>query len=333
MSKIRGHDLMVFVKGRSIAYATNHTIEISADTDTDGHKDYGDGDWDMTEVNRLSWSATSENLYTMDGSGRLYDDLEELIIEQTPIELVLSMKAPTTYTEPPSDGWYSQDRGYTGKAIITSLEMNAPSGEYVTYNVQFTGVGALTKYYNMEMNNDATGDPSEDLTQGGNVYNFKSYLYEFYHEGIVPKPNPYIIVTLEDVAAEKANGLAVGSRITLSSVFFYKNSLHKEELGSISGYVTNINESANHVTIALDNPFVDTIRISDSFEADYHNMQDYETDGIMLNTADHPEITGNDETKEAFLYPVGMDYIYGFINQVGAGPDNDKIQFRAYFGD
>lgn len=332
MSKIKGGDLMLFVNGKSIAYATNHTIEISGETQQEGHKDIN-SDWDSIDVTKLSWTASSENLCSADGRGRLYGDLESLMVYHTKIDLVLSLKAPTTYTEPPVDGWYTRDQGYTGRAIITDLQLNAPNGEYATFTVQFTGVGPLTKYYNIEMNNDVSGDPSEDLTQGGNVYNYQSYLHEFYEYGVVRKPNPHIIVTLEDVAAEVDNGLTVGSRINLSSVFFYKSQYYEEEIGYISGYVTNINPSNNHVTISLDNPFKDTIRLRDSFTADGHDMQDYQVDGIMLNMSDHPEITGNDETKEAFLYPVGMDYILGYINQVGAGTNRDKINFKAYFGE
>lgn len=331
MSKIKGGDLMLFVNGKSIAYATNHTIEISGETQQEGHKDIN-SDWDSIDVTKLSWTASSENLCSADGRGRLYGDLESLMVYHTKIDLVLSLKAPTTYTEPPVDGWYTQDIGYTGKAIITDLQLNAPNGEYATFTVQFTGVGPLTKYYNLEMNNDESGEPAEDLTQGGNVYNYESYLYEFYDYGVVRKPNPYIIVTLEDVEREVENGLSIGSKINLNEVWFYKNDFHAEELGSISGYVTAIYPNTEHVTIALDNPFVDTIRITDSFQADGHDMQDYETDGILLNMSDHPEITGNDEAKEAFLYPIGMDYIYGFIDQVGAGTNHDKIRFIAYFG-
>lgn len=331
MSKIKGGDLMLFVNGKSIAYATNHTIEISGETQQEGHKDIS-SDWDSIDVTKLSWTASSENLYSVDGKGRMYGDLESLMVYHTKIDLVLSMKAPITYTEPPVDGWYTQDIGYTGKAIITDLQLNAPNGEYATFTVQFTGVGPLTKYYNMEMNNDESGEPAEDLTQGGNVYNYESYLYELYEDGIIRRPHPYIIVTLEDVAAEVENGLSIGSRINLNEVWFYKNSYNPEELGYISGYVSAINESTNHVTIVPDNPFKDMIHLSDTFQADGHDMQEYETDGIMLNMSDHPEITGNDEGKEAFLYPIGMDYILGFIDQVGAGTNNDKIRFIAYFG-
>ena len=44
MSVIKGGDLMLFVGGKSIAYATSHTLSISADTKENSSKDSG-GKW------------------------------------------------------------------------------------------------------------------------------------------------------------------------------------------------------------------------------------------------------------------------------------------------
>jgi hypothetical protein len=45
MSKIRGEELMLFFRGKSIALATNHEIEISSENSTDSTKDDGHGKW------------------------------------------------------------------------------------------------------------------------------------------------------------------------------------------------------------------------------------------------------------------------------------------------
>ena len=45
MSKIQGSDLMLFVDDKSIAYATNHTLEISGETQDTSNKDEGAGGW------------------------------------------------------------------------------------------------------------------------------------------------------------------------------------------------------------------------------------------------------------------------------------------------
>lgn len=45
MSKIKGGDLMLFLGGKSIAYATTHSLEITGETTDTSNKDEGGGDW------------------------------------------------------------------------------------------------------------------------------------------------------------------------------------------------------------------------------------------------------------------------------------------------
>lgn len=145
MSKIKGGDMMLFLNNKSIAYATSHTLEISGETADTSNKDEGGGDWASQEVNLLSWTASSENMYSTDGNGENFDDLFDLMIAKTPIEAIFSKKSSTA-TDVPEGGWTpTTANGYKGKVVITSLSLNAPNGEYSTYTVNFTGVGALTK--------------------------------------------------------------------------------------------------------------------------------------------------------------------------------------------
>ena len=144
MTKCKGGDLMLFIDSKSIAFATNHTLEISADMAETSNKDQGGGDWASQEVNLLSWTASSENLYSVDGEGDNFVDLFDLMVAKTPIDAVFAKKSSTA-TEVPTGGWTAATGGYTGKVVITSLSLNAPNGDYATYTAQFTGVGALTK--------------------------------------------------------------------------------------------------------------------------------------------------------------------------------------------
>ena len=145
MSKIKGGDMMLFVNNKSIAYATSHTLEITAETADVSNKDEGAGDWTTSEVNTLSWTASSENLYSVDGSGSNYDDLFDLMIAKTPIDAVFAKKKETT-NDVPTAGWtFNTTGGYQGKVIITSLSLNAPNGENATFSVQFQGYGQLKK--------------------------------------------------------------------------------------------------------------------------------------------------------------------------------------------
>lgn len=145
MSKIKGQELMLFLDGKSIAFATSHTLEVSAETADTSNKDEGGGDWSSTEISSLSWTASSENLFSVDGKGDGYDELFDIMIKKTPVNAVFGRKKETV-TDVPETGWTANTTGvYEGKVVITSLSLNAPNGEYATYSAQFTGVGELKK--------------------------------------------------------------------------------------------------------------------------------------------------------------------------------------------
>lgn len=144
MNKIKGGDLMLFLGGKSIAFATSHSLEITGETTDTSNKDEGAGDWSSQEVSILSWSASSENLYSEDGAGDNFDDLFDLMIAKTPIDAVFAKKSETT-TDVPEGGWTSKKPTYEGKVVITSLSLNAPNGEYASYTATFQGVAALQK--------------------------------------------------------------------------------------------------------------------------------------------------------------------------------------------
>lgn len=141
--KIKGGDLMLFVNGKSIAYATSHTLSISADTVDTSNKDEGGGDWADSEVGKLSWTCQSENMYADEGSGITQDDLMDLMENKTVIDAVFALKKETA-TDAPEAGWTSKG-GRQGKMIITKIDVNAKNGEYATYTVEFTGKGKLAK--------------------------------------------------------------------------------------------------------------------------------------------------------------------------------------------
>lgn len=139
--KIKGQELMLFVNGKSIAYATNHTLNLSAELADVSNKDEGSGDWKVQEVKQMSWEATTENLYSVDG----YNSLFTLMTAKTPITAVFAPKTETDINVP-SGGTWTASSGYTGSVIINSISVNAQVGDYATFTVNFTGVGALTAY-------------------------------------------------------------------------------------------------------------------------------------------------------------------------------------------
>ena len=76
---------MLFVDGKSIAYATSHTLSISGDTQDTSNKDEGGGNWASSEVSILNWTASSDNLYSTDGEGNNFEDLYDIMIAKTPV--------------------------------------------------------------------------------------------------------------------------------------------------------------------------------------------------------------------------------------------------------
>lgn len=155
MSVIKGGDLMLFVTvdgaKKSIGFATNHTLNISAETKETSSKDSG-GKWQSSEVGILSWSCSSENLYSNDQEGVGYEELVELMIARKPITGVFAIEGNSTNLAEgkldavPENGWTPKATdGFTGDMIITNIDLNAPNGDNATFKVDFTGVGALTK--------------------------------------------------------------------------------------------------------------------------------------------------------------------------------------------
>ena len=140
---IKGDDLMLFDEsGKSLAFATNHTLSISADAVDVSSKDHGI--YGASEVNKITWEITSENLYTENS----YDELLEKMLERKPITVYFGTKKESDPDKTVADGDYdawSGAKGYSGKVLITSLTANANSGENATYSATFTGTGKLVK--------------------------------------------------------------------------------------------------------------------------------------------------------------------------------------------
>ena len=144
---IKGRDLMLFNSdGHSYAYATNHTFTMTAETSDITSKDHGV--WGASEVSRVTWEITSENLYTSAD----YDTMFQSMTSGDPITIRFGLKqTPSDPDMTPADDnmtlpyWTSQNTFYQGKALITSLVANANNGENATYNITLTGVGKIQK--------------------------------------------------------------------------------------------------------------------------------------------------------------------------------------------
>lgn len=149
---IKGSDLMLFIGGKSVAGATNHTLTINAETSeiSAKTKDEANGAWNESEVSTFTWEATTENLVTFTGYGvgNTYMDLYDAMSTGEEVTLVLGVKSESGEKAPDADGFTPKAAGQpylTGKAYITSLDLTAQDGENATFTATFTGNGKLEK--------------------------------------------------------------------------------------------------------------------------------------------------------------------------------------------
>lgn len=142
---IKGDDLMLFdADGHSIAYATSHTFTLNGDTTDTSSKDHGI--YGSSEVNKITWEITSENLFTDDA----YDTLFDSMMSREPITVFFGHKTENDPSKTVADGdyeyWTKTTVGcYTGKAYITSLVANANTGENATFSITLTGNGKVVR--------------------------------------------------------------------------------------------------------------------------------------------------------------------------------------------
>lgn len=151
----KGDDLMVFIQTgtgqsattKSIAYATAHTLTLTAETASINSKD--GGIWTSADINKRSWEITSENLFTDEDYSTLFDAWKD----GTKLSLVWGKKAEderVVVADGDAENYTVKKTGtgtmyWSGSAYITSLTANANTGEKATFSVTFTGTGAFTK--------------------------------------------------------------------------------------------------------------------------------------------------------------------------------------------
>ena len=144
MSKtiVKGDELMLFKDGKSLAYATSHSVSLTGNEISISSKDHGF--WGASEIGDITWEITSENLY-VDSE---YDSLFNAMIAKSPITVTFGHADSYNANGLGSaDNWIPDTsvgaKYYQGPAIITSLQTNANTGENATYSITLKGNGPL----------------------------------------------------------------------------------------------------------------------------------------------------------------------------------------------
>jgi len=125
--KINGHNLLVYVGGTAISHSTTCSVSLST------------GEVNVTSKDSLKWASflPGAREWTVECSGMVALDatygVEELIaLKQT--------QATSTVKFATSD---SDDRFFSGTAILTALTMDAPDESPATFSATFEGTGKL----------------------------------------------------------------------------------------------------------------------------------------------------------------------------------------------
>lgn len=142
---IKGNRLMVFLNDAPIAFATSHSLSITVNTSEVSTKDHGD--FPSVIGNNITWEITTENLYSDDAESALWTAMK------TMQPVTVKFAPATEYDNKTSQKgivgvegateWTADTAIASGKALITSLSVNAPSGDNATLSATFTGVGEL----------------------------------------------------------------------------------------------------------------------------------------------------------------------------------------------
>lgn len=149
MAVIKGSDIMLFTKEgadlKATAYATNHTLDLQGDELETTSKD--SGKWKESQVTKLGWSATSENLVGGLGAADAFTTLFDKWVARTAIDVHLTLASNAdSDVGVPAGGWTPDATGgYKGKAYITNLSMNASDGQNATMTISLKGSGKLEK--------------------------------------------------------------------------------------------------------------------------------------------------------------------------------------------
>lgn len=156
---IKGGQLMVFIDGNPIAFATAHTLNLTRNTQEISTKDHGDATAILPTTQ--SWEITSENLMSTDGFATVLDaylNSDEVTVyfgmtnyksydegQENGIVGVDGASNWTTETWTDGDTTSPKSLNLEGKGYITSASVNANGGENATMSITIQGSGKIAR--------------------------------------------------------------------------------------------------------------------------------------------------------------------------------------------
>ena len=144
---ISGQHLMVFVNSEPIAFATNHQLNKTLNTQSISTKDHGTNEAVLPQSK--SYEITTSNLYSLKTNG--YHTLNAIFESMKPCTVYFGESSSNNLNQDSIVGvqgaqnWATSGFGESGQAYITSLNVVAGSGDNATMEATFQVSGGLTR--------------------------------------------------------------------------------------------------------------------------------------------------------------------------------------------
>ena len=128
---INGTDILLYVGGIAISYSRSCSIAISGPGTMEvNHKD--SGNW-MTKLKKkgITWTASADGMFAFDGAGISMRELYDVLNGLTSVTIKMSTAD-------------AADPLFTGTAVCTGYNVDAPLDEGGTFSAEFEGLGKLS---------------------------------------------------------------------------------------------------------------------------------------------------------------------------------------------
>lgn len=129
---IKGQDVNLFIDGSVVAASSGCSFSVNANSsDATAKDDAGGGMWDNPEFTYYDWSCSNESFVV--NIETLITFLTKIIHGDGTVDVLAKV-----------EGSFSATFGRKGKAIITSMEIDAPCDDFLKMTLSMEGASALT---------------------------------------------------------------------------------------------------------------------------------------------------------------------------------------------
>lgn len=139
-SVLDGTDLILDVEGKALGFSTSCKVSTSVETGERITKEAASGKWKEKYVKSFSEEISADGVVLTDGDtdAPTYDALKGLMLAGKPVTARYSVRDGDKRTGKTTGG-------YTGKYLITSLDLDGAAGDDAKYSVKLQNCGAVTK--------------------------------------------------------------------------------------------------------------------------------------------------------------------------------------------